>query len=76
MDKKELREKISKILFSYETENGKKSINEIMTLVDNYLSKQLTLTDVGCSNFYCFDQNKEGKDKCNSQCVLCMHADT
>ena len=46
MDKKELREKISKTLFSYETKNGKKSIDKIMDLVDNYLNKQLTLTDV------------------------------
>jgi hypothetical protein len=39
-------------------------------------AEQLTLTDVGCSKFYCSDQTKEKREKCKTQCVLCMYADT
>ena len=48
---------------------------EAETLLIHHI-KALTLTDVGCSKFYCYDQTKEKREKCKTQCVLCMYADT
>ena len=46
MNKEELREKISKTFFSYETKYGKKCIDEVMTFIDTYLKEQLMLGGV------------------------------
>ena len=51
--------------------------NEVFKAMRKQISdlKQLTLTEVGSSKFYCSDQTKGNKEKCKKQCVLCMYAD-
>lgn len=43
MDRKKLRKNISKSLFTYETEYGKKCVDDIMHFVDEYLTEQLRI---------------------------------
>jgi len=46
MDRENLRKQISKTFFSYETEYGKKCIDETMTLIDKHVEQQLKLYGV------------------------------